>query len=110
MLKPYIDAGEIDNKNDEPIYFDKSRTSLILNRHEDVPNALRNALGNQNIGLWIYANFDDFMSGYINSDDINSAIEEISSMIESDANIKDKSRLLGKKQNITEFLADVLVL
>ena len=59
VLKLYIEAGEIDNKNADEIYFDKSRTSLILNRHEDVPGALRKALNSANIYTWTEENFED---------------------------------------------------
>ena len=31
VLKPYIDAGEVDNKKGEELILDKSRVSLLMN-------------------------------------------------------------------------------
>ena len=109
VLKPYIDAGEIENKNNEELYFDKSRTSLILNRREDVPSALRKALNNGNIYLWIYENFKDFLREYMNPNEIKTAIEEISGMIEADKFISDRRALLSKRAAANVFLAEALI-
>ena len=109
VLHPYIIAGEIDNKNNEEIYFDKSRTSLILNRHEDVPGALRRALNLENIYSWTEENFMDFIKEYMDLKEIQILVEEVSEMIASDKLIIDKAALLNKKENVHVFLADTLI-
>ncbi len=109
VLRPYIDAGEIDDKFDKEIYFDKSRTSLILNRHEDVPNALRRELGNEKIYLWIEENFKDFLEQYINPNEIGRLVEEVTEMVKTDRFISDKNTLLRRKTKVHAFLAYVLI-
>lgn len=109
VLKPYIDAGEVDNKNNEEIFFDKSRTSLILNRHDDVPKALRLALKEDNIYSWTEENFSEFMDRYINPSKIHELLTDISEMIESEKQIICKEELLCKKDSPHIFLADVLI-
>ena len=109
VLRPYIDAGQIDNKYDEEIHFDKSRTSLILNRNDDVPKALRKALNAWNIYPWTEENFKDFINAYLNPGSIEMLVREIVEMIETDRFIMDKSALLSKRQEVHAFLADVLI-
>ncbi len=109
VLKPYILAGEVDNKKNEEIYFDKARTSRILNRHDDVPGALRKALNCKNIYVWTEENFKDFVNDYLDPNEIQAAVEEISEMVEADSFIKNKEALLGKKAVPYVFLADVLI-
>ncbi len=109
VLKPYIDAGEVDNKFDEEMHFDKSRTSLILNRHDDIPGALRQALNSPNIYPWTEENFKDFLNEYIDPGSIEDVVDEISEMIEDDQFITDKSTLLSKKTKAYIFLADVMI-
>ena len=109
VLYPYILAGEIDNKNNEELHFDKSRASLILNRHEDVPGALRKVLNDPNIYSWTEANFEDFIKDYLNPCEIPEVIKEITEMIASDTSIMDKESLMGKLDCVHEFLADVLI-
>lgn len=109
VLKPYIDAGEIDNKNDVELHFDKSRTSLILNRHEDVPGALRKALNAINIYSWTEENYKDFIKNYMNPKEIPFAVDEIVEMIDADTLIVDKKDLTDKKDIAHEFLADALI-
>ncbi len=109
LLRPYIDAGEIENKLDKDLYFDKSRTSRILNRHEDVPGALRRELANENIQRWIGDNFRDFIDDYMNPQEVERAVEAIVEMIETDNAILDKSALLSKRSVTHEFLAASLI-
>lgn len=109
VLYPYILAGEIDNKKNEEIRFDKSRTSLILNRHEDVPGALRKALNGENIYPWTEENFKDFIKDYVNPCQLSDAVKEITEMVESDIFILDKKSLLEKKGCAHIFLADTLI-
>ena len=109
VLLPYIIAGRVDNKNKEEIYFDKSRTSLILNRHVDVPGALRQALNSPNIYQRTEENYEGFIKEYMNPSGMSAAVEEISEMIESDQFSSCKSMLISKKSDITVFLADTLI-
>lgn len=109
VLAPYTIAGKIDNKNDAEIYFDKSRTSLILNRHEDVPVALRKALTIVDIYIQTEENFEDFINDYLNPNEIPIVIKEITEMIESDTLVSGKETLLSKKDVAYAFLADVLI-
>ena len=109
VLKPYIDAGEIDNKKNEELHFDKSRTSLILNRHEDVPGALRKALNAINIYPWTEENFKDFINDFMASKEIPMVVNEITEMIESDNIIIDKEALIDKHTVPNVFLADTLI-
>ena len=82
VLATYIIAGKIDNKKASELYFDKSRTSLILNRHEDVPVALRKALTIIDIHILTEENFEDFIKDYMNPKEIPIVIKEITEMIE----------------------------
>ena len=109
VLKPYIDAGEVDNKYKEEIHFDKSRTSLILNRRDDVPTALRQALNANNIYPWTEENFKDFINEYLEPNSIEAAVKEISEMVEADQFIIDRSSLVGKMSDAHVFLADVMI-
>lgn len=109
VLAPYIIAGKIDNKKDAELYFDKSRTSLILNRHEDVPSALRKALTIIDIQTLTAINFGDFISDYINPKEIPMVVREIVEMIESETLITDKTSLVEKSTTIHEFLAYALI-
>lgn len=109
VLKPYIVAGEIDNKYNEEIHFDKSRTSLILNRNEDVPGALRKALNAENIYPWTEENFRDFIKDYLDPNSIEIAVKEIGEMVEADKFIKNKNALIKKKLEAYVFLADVMI-
>jgi len=109
VLKPYIDAGEVDNKYKEEIHFDKSRTSLILSRHDDVPTALRQALNANNIYPWTEENFKDFINKYLDPNSIEVAVKEISEMVDADQFIIDRSSLVGKMSDAHVFLADVLI-
>lgn len=109
VLKPYIVAGEIDNKKKEELRFDKSRTSLILNRHEDVPRALRKALNAINIYPWTEDNFMEFINDYMAPKEIPMVVNEITEMIEADNVIIDKEFLISKKFIPNVFLADTLI-
>lgn len=109
VLAPYIIAGKIDNKKDSEIYFDKSRTSLILNRHEDVPMALRKALNIIDIHIRTEENFEDFIKDYLEPKEIPAIISETVEMIEADPLITEKESLIDKKDIIREFLADTLI-
>lgn len=109
VLHPYILAGDIKDKNQEELYFDKGRTSLILNRHEDVPGALRRALNLTDIYPWTEENFRDFLADYINPQEIPIVVNEIVEMIESDNLIPNKRFLIEKKSIVHEFLADALI-
>ena len=115
VLNPYIIAGRIsqknkkENKNGEECYFDKSKTSLILNRHDDVPNVLREALSLVTIYEDTEDNFSDFIDDYLKKEELPSIISEISTMISEDKNIEDSNRILCKKDNPSVFLADALI-
>ena len=109
VLATYIIAGKIDNKKDSELYFNKSRTSLILNRHEDVPVALRKALTIIDIHILTEENFEDFIKDYMNPKEIPIVIKEITEMIEADTLLIGKESLLSKKDVAHVFLADVLI-
>lgn len=109
VLKPYIDAGEIDNKKKEELRFDKSRTSLIINRHDDVPGALRKALNAINIYPWTEENFKDFINDYMAPEELPIVVNEITEMIEADNIIIDKVFLTDKNTIPNVFLADTLI-
>lgn len=109
VLHPYILAGDIEDKNQEELYFDKSRTSLILNRHEDVPGALRKALNSANIYPWTEENYKDFLADYMNPEEILTVVNEIVEMVASDILITNKESLIGKKGIAYEFMADALI-
>lgn len=109
VLNPYIIAGNIENRAGEELYFDKSRTSLLMNQVEDVPNALREALHVVGIYENTEENFADFLEDYINDEDMGMILDEISMMINADKNIVDKELLLKKRNKPNVFLADVLI-
>lgn len=109
VLKPYILAGEISNKNQEDIYFDKSRTSRLINRHEDVPRALREALYLPDIHKWTENQFQNFIDDYLRKEDMNLIIREVSEMINDEENIIDKESVLNNHTNPNIFLADALI-
>ncbi|MCF0110352.1 MAG: hypothetical protein HUJ58_00490 [Erysipelotrichaceae bacterium] len=109
VLKPYIEAGEIDNKNNEELHLDKSRTSLILNRHEDVPGALRRSLNNENMYPWAEENYKDFINDYMNPAEMQAVIDEITEMIEEDESIPDKHSFIELKDEANLLLSHVLI-
>ncbi|SEG30313.1 hypothetical protein SAMN04487934_11454 [Eubacterium ruminantium] len=109
LLKPYVIAGEIDNKNGEEIYFDKSRVSLLLNMHDDIPDALRDALTHPNIYKWTEDNFTEFLDEYFFENEICQVVNDIVDLISKDASIMDRTELLNKREKPNEFLADVLI-
>lgn len=109
VLESYINAGRVDNKNDKELYLDKSRTSLILNRHDDVPGALRKSLNVYDIYPKTEENFKDFITDYMEPKEIPIVITEIIEMINSDTLITAKESLISKKDIVHEFLADVLI-
>ena len=109
VLNPLVVAGKIDNRVGEEIYFDKSRTSLLMNRVDDVPNALREALGMVGVYVDTVENFTYFLEDYINDENMEALLDEISMLIKEDKNIADMELLLQKRDRPNEFLADVLI-
>lgn len=109
VLRPYIDAGEVDNKRDEELYFDKSRTSLLLNRHDDIPGALRAVLNQPTLYEWTEENFVDFIEEYLSKEELSLLIAEVASMVSDDPHIKEKEHLLNTVDRPNVFLADVLI-
>lgn len=109
VLNPFVVAGKIDNRMGEEIYFDKSRTSLLMNRVDDVPSALRDALCV--VGLYenTEENFTYFLEDYINIEDMEALLDEICLLVKEDKNIADKEWLLQKREHPNVFLADVLI-
>ena len=110
VLEPYITAGKINNREKDEFYLDKSRTSLLLNRVDDVPSALRNALSKSNLYEDTEENFTYFLDEYIRMEDMDLLIDEISKLLEADEKIIDKKKLLQKKDKPNVFLAEVLIL
>lgn len=109
VLNPFVIAGKIENRMREEIYFDKSRTSLLMNRVDDVPNALREALCVVGLYETTEENFSYFLEDYIKEEDMDAIIDEISMLVKSDENIADKEQLLQKRDRPNIFLADVLI-
>lgn len=109
VLNPFVIAGKIENRMREEIYFDKSRTSLLMNRIDDVPNALREALCVVGVREATEENFSYFLEDYVKDEDMDAIIDEISMLIKADENIADKEELLQKRDRPNIFLADVLI-
>lgn len=109
VLNPFVIAGKIENRMREEIYFDKSRTSLLMNRVDDVPNALREALCVVGVREATEENFSYFLEDYVKDEAMDAIIDEISMLIKADENIADKEELLQKRDRPNIFLADVLI-
>lgn len=109
VLNPLVVAGKIDNRMGEEIYFDKSRTSLLMNQVDDVPNALREALCVVGLDEEVEENFKYFLEDYINKEDMEGLLDEICLLVKEDDTIADKEILLQKREWPNIFLADVLI-
>lgn len=109
LLKPYVLAGEVDNKLNEEFYLNKSRTSLLLNRIDDVPGALREVLNQPNIYSWTEENFKDFIKEYLKPGEMPQIISEVCKMIHGDKSDIDYSFLIKKKNKAHVFLADTMI-
>ena len=109
ILKPYVIAGDVVNKNGEVFYLDKTRTSQIINRIEDIPGALRDALNVPDIVRFTENKFEVFIDEYIRKDEISIVVDEVAEMIKDETNIEDKDRILSKTPVPIAFLADALI-
>lgn len=109
VLKPYIDAGEVDNKKGEELILDKSRVSLLMNNHDDIPSALRMSLSYTQIYEWTEQNYEEFMSNYLDEAKLEDAVNEFVRIINNDERIIDKDALLSKAGDKNVFLADLLI-
>lgn len=109
VLNPFVVAGKIDNRVGEEIYFDKSRTSLLMNRVDDIPNALRAALCVVGVYEDTEENFSDFLADHIKVEEMDTILDEISTLVKADKNIVDRENLLQRRDVPNVFLADVLI-
>lgn len=70
FLLAYINAENIKNRNGDSFFFDKERTSLLLNQKIDVPNALRNQLNKMGVQEKTESNMVEFVEDYYDSDSL----------------------------------------
>ncbi|SEF73216.1 macro domain-containing protein [Lachnospira multipara] len=65
FISPLVDAGNIKNKNKEPLWLNKGRVSELLNQKKDVPKALRDALTIIGIDENIESYFKDYIDDFL---------------------------------------------
>ena len=111
LLRPYVDAGQIKNKNGDRFYLDKSRTSDIMSQKIDVPKPLREARRIRKIEDKTSENMVSFLEGFIDvrrSDEIKYALSEVSEMGE-EGTINSKSQPGADSNSMSSFLTSVLL-
>lgn len=109
LLHTYIEAAGITDKNGEIFYFDKSRTSLLLNRHDDIPGILRNALAVPDLFDYTKDNMEEFIEEFLKSEEIDLVMQEVREMILEEKSIADKNRFWIYKDDTSAFLTLALI-
>ena len=84
LLLPFVNAGNITNKNHEEFHLDKARTSEIMNQKADVPLKLRKALSLFRIKEKTYAEMDLFLEDYIDPNKQALLLEEFTALAKSE--------------------------
>ncbi len=111
FLNPYITAGKIKNRFGEELYFDKTRTSVLMNHKEDVPQKLRQKLGQCGIKEETIEGMSVFIEDYINPTMHSQLAGALLETIRTDQAISesDKRSLSKQQNNLAALLTELLL-
>ena len=106
LFTPFILAGKVQNKNDDPLDLNKSRVSKILSQEDDVPTAMRNALTFPDIFETTRYDFIDVVYDHLSEEQLPELVVELFQEIENTPTISSavKEKLSLLKNDAPEFL------
>ena len=111
FLRPYVDAGQINNKNGVSFYLDKSRTSDIMSQKVDVPRPLREARRISKIEEKTAENMTSFIDRFIDvsrSDEIKDVLLDVVKL-RTEGTIRKKTQLNSDSFGMDFFLTAALM-
>ena len=111
FLRPYVDAGQIKNKNGVPFYLDKSRTSDIMSQKVDVPRPLREARRISKIEEKTAENMTSFIDKFIDvsrSDEIKNVLSDVVKL-GMEGTIRERTQLNSDSFGMDFFLTAALM-
>lgn len=111
FLGPYIKAGRITNKSGDLLYLDAARTSRLLAGLDDVPQALREALGRTGLKEMTAESMSGFVQAQINPAGIGALSNHLIEMIRDDpmTSLPDQEEFIRDSTDINMLLTDLLM-
>jgi len=103
FIVPYIEAGDVRNRNKKLLSLDKSRTSRILAGKDDVPVALRRSLHKTNLEHEAAKRYIHFIDDYIDPLAHDLIIREVIALVEENETLR--ASLESATENLSSFLA-----
>ena len=108
FIAPYVEAGNIKNKNKEPFRLNKSRVSDLLKQKSDIPKVLRVALSLIGIKDKTQEYFGDFIEDYIEESKINDLQTALKNPPFNEHNKSEN--ICNRQENLSELLTHELLL
>lgn len=111
LFTPLIESGNVKDKNGSQLDLDKNRVSRLMRGKDDVPRAMRTALGVYNIEDSLEGGFECFIDDYLDENKIPTSLKLISDTIQSDMSINEetKAKLNGMKNDQVYYLVHTFI-
>jgi hypothetical protein len=101
LLSPIVLTYNLKNKNDDPLYFDKTKTSKIINGKVNVSTTITKHIDDEGHKNDVKGFFDEFIEKYISDIKIKELANKLSEIIRQSVNVDliTKQRLQRTKNN-----------
>lgn len=106
-----IESGNVKDKNGSQLDLDKNRVSRLMRGKDDVPRAMRTALGIYNIEDSLEGGFECFIDDYLDENKIPTSLKLMFDIIQSDTAISEetKAKLNGMKNGQVYYLVHTFI-